>query len=138
MTQKVTKGQLITGIVSFIILFSALFYGLYSKNIKKRALEANPEYGWAIIDKIVYSKTSSIKYHFEVDGKRYTGSSGHKNDSYIILGDTCQVLYSSVDPEYSQLVRDEEGILKLKRFTGVNPRERIFKEYFDEWSEVSD
>lgn len=99
----------VVGFIAYIII------GLNERN---KQLEKEPEYTYAIIvDAYVGAKTKHyVKYEFEVKGQTYSGDNRYMAyREFIQIGDTCEVVYALSDPKNSELLRNKDKTLKIRK-----------------------
>jgi len=112
------KKQLITAAVLFSLILGFIIVGIYVVNEEDKLLEKNPVHSFAtIVDTYVGTKARHfVRYEFVANGKIYDGHQNYMpHREFVIIGDTCEVVYAESNPEISRLLTDDNDFLKIKR-----------------------
>lgn len=111
------KKKELIAITSLTLLFS--FIILIKIIIKENndALAKNPITTTAVIKNIYRGAKGHtyVKYEYVVDGRHYFGDrfyTPHKEQ--IEIGDSCFVIYDKLNHKNNKLVRDKDGLIKVK------------------------
>lgn len=116
--KKEVRKQLIILSCILVPLIGFITYGLLITSQEDKLLEKEAVYTTAIIaDTYVGTKARHfVRYEFVVNDKVYDGHQNYMpHREFVIIGDTCEVVYAESNPEISRLLTDDNDFLKIKR-----------------------
>lgn len=112
------KKQLITVAILFSLILGFIVVGIYVVNEEDKLLEKNPVHSFAmIVETYVGTKARHfVRYEFVVNSKVYDGHQNYiPHREFVIIGDTCEVVYAESNPEISRLLTDDNDFMRIKR-----------------------
>ncbi|MDR1671656.1 MAG: hypothetical protein LBR57_03960 [Alistipes sp.] len=126
-----SKKQLVILICVLLPLVFVFVYGYLVYKQDSNLLQQYPMYTKGVVVKL-YPRTRgsspSIKYIFFANDKEYDGHSNYmSHEESVMIGDTCEVVYASVDPEINKLLKHDDGTLILchPRLKNIQEMKRI-------------
>lgn len=115
--QSENKKQLIALAVISSLFLGFILIGFHVVNEENRLLEQNPVYSIGIIAETYIGAKARhyVRYDFKVNGKTYDGHQNYMpHRQYVTIGDTCQVVYAKSNPKISELLTDDNKLLKIR------------------------
>lgn len=109
---KKTRDYLIIVIGGTFIL-SVLFLGLYfTKSLEENGVETKG----MLFETRQWKGRSYVLYRYVVDGEEYSNSIKYNPENeYFELGDSCRVVYDSINPSISKVLKDKDGWYSIRK-----------------------